>query len=188
MPVTWDSHTLQVTYSWDAQEADAWVAAHFPLDGPADAPRMIMGLDAEWKPVFGRSLRPPRLAVVQVSDAAGHVLVLHVCHLRGGVFPARLSAALASPRVLKVGVGVLEDANKIHLHTRSPVEACLDLAGAHLAHTGAGGPPTPGLYRLANQFLSLSNWKSKSVTVRGGAFLLGSIFCGSAGYCEQLCW
>jgi hypothetical protein len=107
--ITFSGRTIRVCYTVDAAVANAWMDAHFPslsCNVPTcdDAPMTVIGLDAEWKPRFHRTVAPPRPALVQVSDRDGNVLLIHVCHMKGA-FPVRVSAALAHPRVLKVGVG-----------------------------------------------------------------------------------
>jgi hypothetical protein len=168
--ITFSGRTIRVCYTVDAAVANAWMDAHFPslsCNVPTcdDAPMTVIGLDAEWKPRFHRTVAPPRPALVQVSDRDGNVLLIHVCHMKGA-FPVRVSAALAHPRVLKVGVGVLDDANKIHVLSRSPVRACVDLVESLLCHLGTEEAlPGRSLFKLAAHYLSVGNWKTKSLTV-----------------------
>jgi hypothetical protein len=178
---TFSGRTLRVCYTVDAAVANAWMDAHFPSlsskDSSNDAPMTVIGLDAEWKPRFHRTVVPSRPALVQVSDVEGNVLLVHVCHMKGA-FPTRVSAALAHPRVLKVGVGVLEDANKIHVLSRSPVHSCMDLVDSLLCHLGTEEAlPGRSLFKLAAHYLTIDNWKTKSITVSGApSFSVDSMF------------
>ena len=170
--VNFHGRSFTVCYTNAATAVDSWIARHFtPIFGPdaseIGSERLVMGLDAEWRPVFQKA-RLPRLALVQVATRSGDVLLYHVFHARGA-FPAKLATVLGSERVLKLGVGVLEDAHKIHVLSRQIVRGCVDLASVahaqHLALSAMDEFPGVSLKALAKHYVKCADWKTKAITV-----------------------
>jgi hypothetical protein len=131
----------------------------------------VMGIDLEWRPVetLDASARHSagRPALLQLSTADGNVLLLHVCHMHE--LPRGVAAALASWAVLKVGVGIQEDARKLTALFKTAVHGCLDLGYAARTHckfrTGVSRPPGFSLAKLASHYLRAEDWKSKELTL-----------------------
>lgn len=136
---------------------DAWVDTFFC------GATGVMGMDAEWKPT--RNYRhQPRIALLQLSDALGNVLLFHVHYYRQRQLPASLVRALASPGILKVGVGVKDDVLKLQAVWKVDVAGCVDLVPA----ARLKGDPLPaghGLAAYAAHYAGVENWKVKRATM-----------------------
>ena len=97
----WAPPSWEVLYDTDAIERRVQ-----PLLGEA-----AIGIDIEWRPTFVAGRPPNPVALLQLSSRSLCVLV-PIRHLRKP-FPPSLSTILASPRVVKLGCGVSEDARKL---------------------------------------------------------------------------
>ena len=149
--------------------------AKTPVPTTRSAP--VMGIDLEWRPVeecvapvpahSGGSAGAGRPALLQLSTADGNVLLLHVCHMRE--LPRGVAAALANWAVLKVGVGIQEDARKLTALFKTAVHGCLDLGYAARTHckfrTGVLRPHGFSLAKLAAHYLRAEDWKSRELTL-----------------------
>lgn len=141
-----------ITYAANSADVTSWFEAH----GGASA----LGFDTETKPMFrkGRAPNPPACLQLATADSC---LVIHLTRLRAeGAWPPPLVAALADERVLKVGVGIDDDAVECWLHWGLDVRGRLDLGGV-----GSVGGETRGLKSLALDVLGVELPKSKSVTM-----------------------
>ncbi|KAG0353991.1 hypothetical protein BGZ54_001905 [Gamsiella multidivaricata] len=69
----------------------------------------MWALDAEWKPFAGYK-KQGRISLIQLGDNK-HVYLFHVIHMKK--FPQELARILGDERVLKVGINVGNDGNKI---------------------------------------------------------------------------
>ncbi|VDB96193.1 unnamed protein product [Peniophora sp. CBMAI 1063] len=90
-------------YVWKEAEVEKALSSlmAYRMGGP-------LGFDLEWESEGGV---PRRVALVQLSTV--HVVVLiQVSAMR--VFPARLLEILGNPHILKLGVGVLDDAKRLY--------------------------------------------------------------------------
>ena len=70
-----------------------------------------IGIDVEWRPTFKAGQPRNPVALLQLSSMSKCVLI-PVRHMRRPL-PQSLAKLLASPRVYKVGCGVVEDAHKL---------------------------------------------------------------------------
>ena len=70
----------------------------------------VLGFDVEWKVTYEAGCPPRKVATVQLA-AHDYACVFHVSKL--GKVPPRLAFLLASPTILKVGVGARNDARKL---------------------------------------------------------------------------
>ena len=70
----------------------------------------VLGFDVEWKVTYEAGCPPRKVATVQLA-AHDYACVVHVSKL--GKVPPRLACLLASPTILKVGVGARNDARKL---------------------------------------------------------------------------
>jgi hypothetical protein len=181
---------LRVLYTTVAKVVDSWVDTHFPdvvardggcsnaaatpgaaasgwpvvAAGTGNAPTVV-GLDVEWRPQFRKGAPPSPVALIQLGTTSNHVLLFHVHHAAQWRLPAGLAAVLRSPTVVKAGVGVVDDARKlheqygVHCHALLELQVLVDWKG-DVAMKGRG------LETLAAHYASAPAWKSKSVTVR----------------------
>ena len=72
---------------------------------------VAVGIDIEWRPVFVAGKPPNPVALLQISSRSRCVLI-PIRHLRRPL-PPSISQLLSSPRVVKLGCGVGEDARKL---------------------------------------------------------------------------
>ncbi|KAK3232681.1 hypothetical protein CYMTET_56982 [Cymbomonas tetramitiformis] len=147
----------EIRYCTDPGEVDTVVWEHF-------AEAKLIGFDIEWKPNTIKG-QDSWTAVVQVSTSAVS-LVAHVSQMccdapQGEALPRDLRWLLENPEVLKCGVGIVQDLQK--LSTDFNIDATrsyLDVGVIAAAH----GIPSNGIKNLANHFGLVIN-KSKSVSM-----------------------
>ena len=138
---------LAVTYATKASCVEDWFF-RFAQDETA------LGFDTETRPTFRKGdVYPP--ATLQLSTATD-CLVVHLQHLDS--MPQILGDTLASDVILKVGVGIDEDAVELWLHHGLDVNARLDPASVHKGDTKS-------LRGLAEELLGVRLDKSNSLTL-----------------------
>ncbi|CAN0875263.1 3'-5' exonuclease [Linum grandiflorum] len=132
--------------------------------------QVAVGFDIEWKPTFKRGALPSKAAVMQLCADVGQCYVMHIIH--SGVTPT-LRLLLQDCTLLKVGVGIGNDATKVFKDYNVSVQAVEDLS--YLANQKLGGQPKKwGLAALAETLVSkelpkpkkvrLGNWEVKFLT------------------------
>ncbi|KAK4768531.1 hypothetical protein SAY87_003672 [Trapa incisa] len=84
-----------------------------------------IGFDIEWRPTFRRGFPARKAAVMQICCSADYCYVLHIIH--SGV-PPSLKLLLEDNTIVKVGVGVFNDAIKVQKDYNVSVQACEDLS------------------------------------------------------------
>ncbi len=151
---------LNITYTTHSSVVNRWVQTYFPDDLPN-----VMGMDAEWK----STSKHPTIALLQLSDYYGNVLLFHLKHYASKRLPTQLSRVLGSKMVYKVGVGVKGDALKLkHLFPDTKFDSVINIEhGLEMLHkvtTRRDGPSTKSLWRLSEYYLQISNWKDIEVT------------------------
>ncbi|KAJ0092066.1 hypothetical protein Patl1_26076 [Pistacia atlantica] len=72
--------------------------------------QVAIGFDIEWRPSFRRGVLPGKAAVMQICGDTGHCYVMHIIH--SGI-PPSLKFLLEDSSLLKVGVGIVNDAAKV---------------------------------------------------------------------------
>ncbi|XP_044484213.1 Werner Syndrome-like exonuclease isoform X2 [Mangifera indica] len=72
--------------------------------------QVAIGFDIEWRPSFKRGVLPGKAAVMQICGDTSHCYVMHIIH--SGI-PPSLRSLLEDSSVLKVGIGIVNDATKI---------------------------------------------------------------------------
>jgi hypothetical protein len=133
----------------------------------------VVGLDAEWRPNRTRKTDPGyvrnKVSVVQVSTGST-TLVIQLLHMN--IVPASLVKLLASPKVLKVGVGVSVDAVKIMEDYGVQIRGCVELVSLAartpgLTYAMAGSKKQqPSLAKLTSRLLHVE--LPKDMRVRCG--------------------
>lgn len=162
----WRAPAFPPLYVDNVHSANSLILHYFPPQSPPP----VVGFDLEWKPFYGAEPENP-VALVQL--AASHViLLLHISAM--GSFPSALVALLADPRVVKTGVGIQGDINKLYQDwnieiARNCVELSL-LARSVDNDTWKGKYTNPiGLARLVKHYLkkrlqkgkiTVSNWEA----------------------------
>jgi hypothetical protein len=69
----------------------------------------IIGLDIEWKPVFIKGQPPRKASLLQIA-ASDEILLLQIYGLQPKRIPQLVLKVLADTSILKVGVGIEDDA------------------------------------------------------------------------------
>ncbi|GAB2237369.1 hypothetical protein Droror1_Dr00015271 [Drosera rotundifolia] len=86
---------------------------------------LVLGLDIEWKPTFGRGIPPGKAAVLQICGNMTHCYVMHIIH--SGI-PRSLCTLLEDSSSIKVGVGIDNDAVKVFHDYNVSIRSVLDLS------------------------------------------------------------
>ncbi|XP_026694356.2 exonuclease 3'-5' domain-containing protein 2-like isoform X1 [Ciona intestinalis] len=117
----------------------------------------VIGFDCEWT---SKSGKPQPVALLQLSTVSGLSLLIRLCHYRGP-FPVRLQSILSDASYIKVGVGPIEDANKLLHDYGIVVSGCVDLRG--LAVRTKETKNSLGLKSLAQSYLGVTMNKQKHI-------------------------
>ncbi|MQM17356.1 hypothetical protein Taro_050326 [Colocasia esculenta] len=124
--------------------------------------RLVVGLDVEWRPNFGRGIdNPPAILQLCVGRRCLVFQILHADYV-----PDRLAYFLEDERFTFVGVGVDEDADKLDRHWGLAVGRTRDLR--HLVAETSHRPEMRGwgLVRLAEEVMGLHGMtKDRNVTL-----------------------
>ncbi len=114
----------------------------------------LLGFDCEWvTPQDGGGARP--VAMLQLATAQGWCVLVRTCRLPGRSLPQGLVSVLEDPGVLKLGVGIQDDARKCLADLDVQVRGFVDLR--HLLPHLSGGTKIrkSGLAGLAKAFLGV---------------------------------
>ncbi|KAJ8084318.1 hypothetical protein PM082_003087 [Marasmius tenuissimus] len=87
-------------------------------------PTTHVGLDIEWKPNFLKNAPENPVALVQLATATS-VYLFHLSRLTS--FPPSLRSLLQNPKILKTGVGIQNDVNKLWIDCAVSVTNVVDL-------------------------------------------------------------
>lgn len=147
---------VEVVYTIDVFEAENWLREHI-----IDCSARVVGFDIEWKPQFV-SIRDGgtenQTAVLQLGVETS-CLVLHIYHM--SELPRLLISILEDENILKVGVGIEEDASKLRRHRGLLCEGMTDIQ--KMVQTTKCKQQF-GLKTLAQRFLGIDLEKSKKIT------------------------
>ena len=147
---------VEVVYTNDVLEAENWLREHITA-----CSARVVGFDIEWKPQFV-SIRDGgtenQTAVLQLGVETS-CLVLHIYHM--SALPRLLTSILGDENILKVGVGIEEDASKLTRHRGLVCEGMIDIQ--KMVQTSKCKQRL-GLKRLTEHFLGIELEKSKSIT------------------------
>ncbi|KAJ3990407.1 hypothetical protein F5890DRAFT_1479587 [Lentinula detonsa] len=100
-------------------------AAYESFQSPDTHPPPHIGFDLEWKPNFRPGTPENPIAVVQIAYQTASY-VIHVREMRH--LPDGLVEILENPRIVKVGVGIQNDAKKLYRDLRVCLNSCVDLS------------------------------------------------------------
>ncbi|KAF8887964.1 ribonuclease H-like domain-containing protein [Gymnopilus junonius] len=84
-----------------------------------------LGFDLEWKPIFYRGARENPVALVQLANNST-IFLLQLTAMKE--FPSKLAEILANPLIVKAGVAVQNDADKICKDWGVSMYNCVDLS------------------------------------------------------------
>uniref|UniRef100_H2YDP4 Exonuclease 3'-5' domain-containing protein 2 n=1 Tax=Ciona savignyi TaxID=51511 RepID=H2YDP4_CIOSA len=128
----------------------------------------VIGFDCEWTSLSGK---PLPVALLQLSTVSGFCLLIRLCCYTGNL-PRQLLDVLSDVRIIKVGVGPLEDAKKLLHDYGIVVSGCLDLRSLDMRnrqtkdHIGLKGLALLYLDVSMNKskHIQCSNWQSKTLS------------------------
>ncbi|KAJ3855849.1 ribonuclease H-like domain-containing protein, partial [Lentinula lateritia] len=103
-----------------------------------------IGFDLEWKPNFRPGEAENPIAVIQIAFQTASYVV-HVRWMRN--LPDGLAEILENPRIVKVGVGIQNDAKKLFRDLRICLNSCVDLSLFFYASETFLGPHFHRLFR-----------------------------------------
>jgi hypothetical protein len=156
---------LNVSYTSDPEEVNAWTRLH--CADPEPDTYTVLGLDIEWKPVPRDAT--PNMALLQLATPWGHVMLFHLSHAPTAVIPEDLRRVFLDPRVLKLGIGILDDVMKINQKWDIRVVSYIDLVTLWSAQCAATGlnhrPEKTSLLSFAQYFTGTPSWKRKFITL-----------------------
>ncbi|KAL5495581.1 hypothetical protein ACEPAI_1044 [Sanghuangporus weigelae] len=162
--LSYNAHTNppDIVYIRDHERANTELARLFHGKVGQDVQKMV-GFDVEWRPNAGASsaLGENPVAVVQIA-ATRRILVLHLSVMEA--FPTKLIDFLKDGTILKAGVNILGDAQRMYRDFGATVRSCIELS--YLARTldpeRWPGNPTEfiSLARLASVYLNRSLLKN----------------------------
>ncbi|KAF8624811.1 hypothetical protein AX15_005698 [Amanita polypyramis BW_CC] len=153
-------------YSWKtlSPSAQLFYIRNFH-DANSEIPHLetdVLGFDLEWKPIYRRGQSENPVALVQLANN-DRILLIQISAM--SEFPENLKQLLENPGVLKTGVGIQKDAEKLFRDHGVSMRGCVDLA--LLARTVDNvqwkGPYRQGiaLARLVQAYRSLAMAKGK---------------------------
>ncbi|OWM76761.1 hypothetical protein CDL15_Pgr004973 [Punica granatum] len=87
--------------------------------------QVTIGFDIEWRPTFRRGAPLRKAAVMQICCNTDDCYVMHIVHSN---IPQSLKLILEDRAVIKVGVGIVNDAVKVQKDYNVSVQACEDLS------------------------------------------------------------
>ncbi|EXB50506.1 Werner Syndrome-like exonuclease [Morus notabilis] len=100
----------------------------------SEGSQAAIGFDIEWRASFRKGASPGKAAVMQICVDTGHCHVMHIIH--SGI-PKSLQLLLENSMLLKVGIGICNDAVKVFKDYNVSVKAVEDLS--YLANQKLGG-------------------------------------------------
>ncbi|KAK9901443.1 hypothetical protein M0R45_002127 [Rubus argutus] len=159
----------QITYSRTAVEVEkaAMEIIKTVKAKKSELGQNTVGFDIEWKPTFKRGVPPGKVAVLQIC---GDTSCCHVMHIIHSGIPRSLQLLLESSSILKVGVGIANDAVKFFKDYNVSIKAVEDLS--YLANQKlCGDTQNWGLASLTEKLICkqllkpnkirLGNWETK---------------------------
>ncbi|XP_038051999.1 exonuclease 3'-5' domain-containing protein 2-like [Patiria miniata] len=143
----------------------------------------VMSLDCEW--CSERCGRRRSVALLQLATASGYSVLIRLCKLKTNRLPESLKVLLMDKSIFKVGVAVLDDANRLFNDHGLLTKGCLDLR--HLAYRhlqrDLRSKFTGGLGNLAKIYLDES--LDKSYTIRCGDWEADTLSAQQVKYAAQ---
>ena len=142
---------MRITWAYTAETVDDWVQR---------VKARVLGFDIEYKPTFERGCKQNRASVLQLA-AGDEVLVVQLFALGG--FPAGLCSLMENERVIKVGVGVNGDVQKLKADWDVVVNGAVDLSS--VMQECHGEETYLSLAKLASKLLGIDMCKNKKVVL-----------------------
>ena len=140
---------LRIQVARDAHDVDSWLERHHSN---------IMGLDIEWKPTLRKNQEPGRASLLQLSSGDEALLI----QLFSVETTPRLLGVLADTSVVKVGVGIQDDADKLQADWAITVNGAVDI-GAGMSLKRVVHRAT-GVVLKKEKRISLSNWEQDTLS------------------------
>ncbi|KAK6180942.1 hypothetical protein SNE40_008903 [Patella caerulea] len=125
----------------------------------------ILGLDCEWLP-YAEGETESRVALLQLATYDGLCVLVRLCQMSHDDLPKSLLEILANKSIIKVGVAVKDDGDKLERHYNIKVRGCVDLRHVVPRIRGFYECKSRGLYGLSEGILGYK--MSKIPEVRCG--------------------
>ncbi|KAL5542703.1 hypothetical protein UlMin_010413 [Ulmus minor] len=152
----------QITYSRTAAEVERAameLLRNFEAKKEQMGQAAAVGFDIEWKATFMKGASPGKAAVMQICTDTRHCHVMHIVH--SGI-TKHLQLLLENSMLVKVGVGIGNDAVKVFKDYNVSVKAVEDLS--FLANQKLGGDSQKwSLGALTEMLISKQLLKSKRI-------------------------
>ncbi|XP_020086018.1 Werner Syndrome-like exonuclease [Ananas comosus] len=165
------SDEILTTVTSSGADAEAWVAEVLRVHRHR-LDRLVVGLDAEWRPNFSAGAAPNPVALVQLC-VGRRCLVFSLLH--ADYVPLALANFLADTRFAFVGVGVAGDAERLADECGLPVADAVDLRDLAAERTGRRQLKQMGLAGLAAEIMEvevrkpsrvrMSRWDRRDLTL-----------------------
>ncbi|OEL14453.1 hypothetical protein BAE44_0024528 [Dichanthelium oligosanthes] len=159
--VSFDDDDIRTTLTGCGDKVDAWLDEIYRIHRRR-LHRLVVGLDAEWRPSYGYGYTEPPVALLQIC-VGRRCLVFQI--LRADYIPDSLVDFLADERFTFVGVGIDDDVQKLRARYGLEVECTEDLRS--LASDKLGNPAlrSAGLQALVREVMGVQMEKPHQVRV-----------------------
>ncbi|KAJ8510644.1 hypothetical protein OPV22_001078 [Ensete ventricosum] len=154
-----DSDNIYTTVTASGDDVDEWIDQILRIHRRR-LNRLVVGLDAEWRPSFSPTQNPVAVLQLCVGRRCLLFLILHADYV-----PASLSDFLADDRFTFVGVGIDGDADRLDDEQNLQIANAVDLRTLAADRMGRRGLKNAGLALLAAQVMGVNVWKPKRVTM-----------------------
>ncbi|KIY67573.1 ribonuclease H-like protein [Cylindrobasidium torrendii FP15055 ss-10] len=186
-PYNWAGQNSAATlfYVTSLPEADALLAKHLSFTSG------VVGFDLEWPPTFRKGQPENPVSLVQIASQDA-VFLFQISKMRS--FPVQLQTLLENPLVIKAGVSVKSDAQKLWRDCNIHVLGCAELSylarSADNARWKGSYKSLIGLARLTEVYLggvldkghiTRSNWGAK-LTPQQQAYAANDAYAGYSLY------
>ncbi|CAL9206520.1 unnamed protein product [Musa hybrid cultivar] len=154
-----DSDHIYTTVTASGSDVEEWIDEILRIHRRR-LNRLVVGLDAEWRPSFSPTQNPVAVLQLCVGRRCLLFLLLHADYV-----PYSLADFLADHRFTFVGVGVDGDAERLDEEQNLQIANAVDLRTLAADKMGQRGLKNAGLARLAAEVMGLEVWKPKRVTM-----------------------
>ena len=151
---------IEVTVTSDTNSVNKWILQNLQSTKVSPIP---VGFDVEWRSVFQKAAISNLVSIIQLSTLES-CLVIQIKHLiqHDGSIPAELIKLIESDDIIKVGVGVREDLQRLQTDFNIDYGAYVDLGKVSSSKLKL---TSTGLESLCHYYFgkNIKKWKSKNL-------------------------
>ena len=118
--ISWHVRGITVKTIDNASDCQVWINKLL-----SNKPRLL-GLDCEWK-ALGNNYNRGRVALLQICDDSICLLLKMINIVKSGNFPCNLIQLLGNPNIIKVGLSIAGDKEKLFSDYEIEVNGCVDI-------------------------------------------------------------